>query len=328
MAKGKAGPFLVGLALGATTSLWAYGRWLIGQAETMEPEEVREPEETLYIDGSGVHYIDQGRGAPLILVHGLGGSAADFERVVPLLAQDFRVVAPDLLGFGLSDRPPNGDYSHQAQARLLRELMDRLGIVKAALVGHSLGGVVALRFASLFPERVDRLVLVCSAPPVRLSSPLLAWPPLRPLLEATVGFPLHGHRLREGLLRRGFWDPASLSAEVAERYFSPSRLRGSARALAKMLGDIGRDDPIDLARVSHRALLLWAEGDRWLPPVVGEKIAASLADARLQVIPRARHLVLEERPDQSARAILAFLLEKEAEAPSPAAAEGGPEAES
>jgi len=257
MARDKQGLLLLGgLALGTTASLWAYGRWLIGQSEIMEPEEVREPEETVYIEGSGIHYVDRGQGPPLVLIHGLGGSAANFEAIIPLLAQRFRVVAPDLLGFGFSDRPPAGDYSHQAQARLLREFMERLGIVRASLLGHSLGGLLALRFAFFFPGQVHRLVLVCSAPPVLLSSPLLAAPPLLPLLEAMVGLVLHGRRFREALLRQGFWDPAALSARVAESYLFPSCLRGSARALAKMIGDIGRDGPVDLSRVSQPVLLL------------------------------------------------------------------------
>lgn len=311
MAWAKRGLFLSGLTVGALAALWTYGRWLIRQCETVEPEEVREPEETLYIDGSGIHYVDRGQGPPLVLIHGLAGSAANFQAIIPLLAQRFRVVAPDLLGFGLSDRPPDGDYSQRAQARLLRDFMERLGILKASLLGHSLGGVVALRFASLFPERVDRLILVCSAPPVPLSSPLLAWPPLRPLLEAVMGLALHARRFREGILRQGFWDPSFLTAELAERYLSPSRLRGSARALAKTIADIGGEEPIALSQVRHPTLLLWGVDDRWLPPSVGERMAASLANAHLRVIARSRHLLLEERPQAAAEAISSFLLEPE-----------------
>lgn len=311
MAWAKRGLLLSGVALGAIAGLWAYGRWLTRHSETVEPEEVREPEETLYIDGRGIHYVDEGQGPPLLLIHGLAGSAANFQAIIPLLSQHFRVVAPDLLGFGLSDRPPDGDYSHRGQARLLRHFMERLGILKVSLLGHSLGGLVALRFASLFPERVDRLILVCSAPPVPLSSPILAWPPLGPLLEAIMGLALHARRFREGILRQGFWDPSFLSAEVAERYLSPSRLRGSARALAKTIAAIGSEEPIALSQIRHPTLLLWGLDDRWLPPSIGERMAASLANARLRLIGRSRHLLLEERPQAAAEAISSFLLEPE-----------------
>ncbi|WP_433558683.1 alpha/beta fold hydrolase [Pseudonocardia xinjiangensis] len=102
-----------------------------------------------------------GKGPPVVLVHGIGDSSATWEPVIPALARRHLVTAPDLLGHGSSDKP-RADYSVAAYANGLRDLLGVLGVERATLVGHSLGGGVAMQFAYQFPERTERLVLVGS----------------------------------------------------------------------------------------------------------------------------------------------------------------------
>ena len=102
-----------------------------------------------------------GAGPALVLIHGITGSSRTWEDVIPLLAQHHTVIAPDLLGHGESAKP-RGDYSLGAYASGVRDLLIALGVDKATVVGHSLGGGVAMQFAYQFPERVERLVLVSS----------------------------------------------------------------------------------------------------------------------------------------------------------------------
>ncbi len=113
------------------------------------------------VDGDRVVYRTAGKGPMLLLVHGLAGSAETWKHVIPALARRFRVLAPDLLGQGQSDKP-RGEYSLGAHANTLRDLMDTLGHKRATVVGQSLGGGVAMQFAYQFPERCERLVLVDS----------------------------------------------------------------------------------------------------------------------------------------------------------------------
>jgi pimeloyl-ACP methyl ester carboxylesterase len=108
-------------------------------------------------------------------------------------------------------------------------------------------------------------------------------------------------------LRQGFYDPAFVSPEMLAEFCLSARIRGSTDAIASLLSDAARDEPLDLSRVNQPTLLLWGEGDRWTNLRLARWLADELPDARLQVIDRARHMVLEERAEEANEAILAFL---------------------
>ena len=298
---------LGGLTAGALATLWAYPRWLVRRCENLDLADVPKPGNTIALDGVGIHYVDRGQGPPLLLIHGLGGSICNFRYNIPVLSEHLRVVALDLKGFGYSERPAAGDYSLTAQARLVGELMDRLGIPRAAVLGHSMGGAIALRLAATSPEKVDRLILVGSAPPSRMVPRLAASPPLPSLLRLGTALVLHQPRLREIVLRQGFYDPAFLSPEMLGEFRRVARIRGSTNAIASLLSDAARDEPLDLSRVSQPVLLLWGRHDRWTSLRLARWLADQIPDARLEVIERARHMVLEERAEEANEAILSFL---------------------
>jgi pimeloyl-ACP methyl ester carboxylesterase len=298
---------LGGLMAAALAALWAYARWLVRRSENLDLADVAKPGNVIYLEDVAIHYVDEGQGLPLVLIHGLGGRIYNFRYNIPVLSEHLRVVALDLKGFGYSERPAAGDYSLTAQARLVGELMDRLGISRAAVLGHSMGGAIALRLAVTSPEKVDRLILVGSAPPNGMVPRLAASPPLRSLLRLGTALVLHQPGLRERVLRQGFYDPAFLSPEMLEEFRRSACIRGSADATASLLSHAAGDEPIDISRVSQPVLILWGEGDRWTSLGLARRLADELPDARLQVIDRARHMVLEERAEEANEAILAFL---------------------
>src|SRR5450631_302437 len=117
-------------------------------------------------------YLDTGDGPALLFIHGLTGSQRNWKHLVDALNQDHRVLAPDLFGHGASSKMM-GDYSLGAHAATLRDLLDLLDIDRVTLVGHSFGGGIAMQFCYLFPERVERLVLVSSGGLGRDVSPML-----------------------------------------------------------------------------------------------------------------------------------------------------------
>ncbi len=298
---------LGGLTAGALAALWTYARCLVRRYENLALADVSKPGDIIRLEGVAIHYVDKGEGSPLVLIHGLGGCIYNFRYNIPVLAERLRVVALDLKGFGYSERPTPSDYSLTAQARLVGELMDRLGISRAAVLGHSMGGAIALRLAAISPEKVDRLIMVGSAPPDRMVPRVAASRPLRALLRMAAALVLHQPRLRERVLRQGFYDPSFLTPEMLAEFGQFARIRGSADAAASLVSDAARDEPLDLSQVSQPVLLLWGEGDRWTNVSVARWLADRLPNARLQVIDRARHMVLEERAKEANDAILAFL---------------------
>ncbi|KUO10219.1 alpha/beta fold hydrolase [Streptomyces sp. DSM 15324] len=142
-----------------------------------------------------------GRGPALVLVHGIGDSSATWAELIPALARTHTVVAPDLLGHGASDKP-RADYSVAAYANGLRDLLTTLGIESATLVGHSLGGGVAMQFAYQFPERTERLVLVSAGGVGREVIPALRLVSLPGAPLALSALRLPGMRLHVGLAAR------------------------------------------------------------------------------------------------------------------------------
>ena len=265
------------------------------------------PGRFIEVEGIRLHLLEQGEGEPIVLIHGLGGSTFSFRFTIPALAERYRVVALDLKGFGYSARPPKGDYSLTAQAELVVGLMNQLGIERTAIVGHSMGGGVAMRIALASPERVSRLILVDSVggstEERRRRFGFLA----RPFLPFVAAFALGRSKAFERGLRRAVHDPTFVTAEVVEGYTRPFRVKGHLRSLESFVASGRRDGDLPLEDISQPALILWGEHDRWLPLAQGEELARRIPGARLDVVPAAGHLPLEEQPDYCNAAILALL---------------------
>ncbi len=295
-----------GIGIAGFLGLWAYASYRVRRFEDLDPESAGAPGAFVDIDGARIHYVDTGRGEPVVLIHGFNGSTFGYRYTIAELARHYRVVAIDLLGCGYSARPAKGDYSLTAQAELVARVMDRLGVERAAVAGHSMGGSVAMRLALGHPARVSRLVLVDAADDELRRGErfgLLA----RPFLPIAAMLTLHRRRFRRLSARTAVHDPAHLTPEMLEGYFRPTRMKGHLRAQSRLLVDRRRDEPLTPERVSQPALVLWGEHDHWIPLARGEELAAAIPNARLVVVPSAGHLPLEEQPDFCNRALLEFL---------------------
>jgi 4,5:9,10-diseco-3-hydroxy-5,9,17-trioxoandrosta-1(10),2-diene-4-oate hydrolase len=262
------------------------------------------------VRGTRLRYLVAGEGEPLLLVHGLGGAAANWLAVVPLLLGGRRLLVPELPGHGGSAALPAAP-SLNAYADRLGLLLEREGLASAALVGHSLGGAIALRLSIRRPDAVNALVLAGAA---GISSGTRN---ARYALTIT-GIVKPGRRLaphrwriaRSNALKRvvfGRWgasDPPALRAELAEAFLSgPARHTDTVNAAQALV----RDDPRpDLDRVRCRSLVLWGARDNQLPVEDAFDYARRLR-ARLRVIADCGHLLIGERPDACADAIDDFL---------------------
>jgi len=176
-----------------------------------------------------------------------------------------------------------------------------------------------MRLAVKHPERVERLILVDSASgrEVRHLAPGGRF--LRPLLPVVALFTLHSRRFRRLSLRSAVHDPAYLTPEVLEGYFRPTRIRGHLRGLGELLASRPNDPPLDPSAIVQPTLILWGEEDRWLPVSQAQRLHEQISGSRLVIVPEAGHLPLEERPEESNRAILDFLRTTEG---APASGEG------
>ena len=258
------------------------------------------------VRGARVRYLVAGEGETLVLVHGLGGSAANWLALAPLLLPGRRVLVPELAGHGGSDPLPAA-ASLNAYADRIAGLLDE----PAAIVGHSLGGAVALRLAIRRPELVRALVLAgaagISSGTRRARYGLTVTGLLKPARKIA---PYRRRVARSALLKTlvfGRWgasDPPALPEDVAEAFLSgPARHTDTVSAARALV----RDDPRpDLDRVQCSTLLLWGARDNQLP--VGDAFEyARRLGAPLRAIADCGHLLIGERPDACADAIEAFL---------------------
>jgi pimeloyl-ACP methyl ester carboxylesterase len=263
---------------------------------------------TCRVNGHDLHYVAAGAGAPLTFLHGVLGSHRVWTGLTEDLATDHYVVAPDLFGCGASDRP-RADYSLGGHAGVVRDLLDTLDLSRVTMVGHSLGGGIAMEFAYLFPQRVDGLVLVASGGLGREVNLLLRAPTL-PLAElvlpvvASAWARRQGNALARGLKMVGVRG----STDVAEAWHGFEQLSDgdSRRAfLATIRSVVGPDGQRVsaaelLPRITVPTLLVWGGRDRMIPLAHAQAALELMPNARLEVFEKAGHFPHLDEPERFA----------------------------
>ena len=268
------------------------------------------------VDGIRVHYQDAGdRKAPaIVLIHGFASSTLVWSKVfLQFAALGFRVIAVDMLGYGYSAKPKNGEYTIAGQAKLLTRLLDALEIPRAIFVGSSYGGAVAATCALDYPNRVEKLVLVGTVNNNR---------PLAFKLMRVFGSPVFGDVVSplligsRRLLRRRMKRVYDRHSWVMDERRVDARhlpLR-AARTHRAIINTVRRWDAERISRDAHLItqpnLLLWGENDREIPLADGERLHAEIPGSRLVVFLNCGHLPHEEYPDAFTNVVIDFVKAK------------------
>ena len=274
---------------------------------------------TASVHGSEISYAEAGEGPVLLLVHGMAGSFRNWEAVIEPLAREHTVIAPDLPGHGESG-PGGGDYSIGALASVLRDLLFALGHERATIVGHSLGGGIAMQFAYQFPEPTERLVLVSSGglgQEVSLILRAAALPGANPFISTTAGIGQRFvPRLARGLGAIGL-RPSADVAEVVRGYGSladPQRRAAFLAALRSVVGPSGQR--VSAASRLYLAeevpvLIVWGSGDPIIPARHGEDAHRAMPHSRLEMFDGVGHMPQVEEPLRFVAVLERFLAETE-----------------
>jgi pimeloyl-ACP methyl ester carboxylesterase len=269
----------------------------------------------LTLHGHRVTYRTAGEGPPLLLLHGVTTSSQTWESVASPLSEQFTLIAPDLLGHGAS-AAPRGDYSLGAHASGARDVLTALGHDHVTVVGHSLGGGVAMQFAYQFPERCDRLVLVSSGGlgrEVHLVLRAAALPGADWVLPMLTDPRVLGlGRGLGGLLRRVRLAPSG-DVDVLARGFASLDNAGSRAAFLHTLRAVvepggqrvSAHDRLELAALIP-SLIVWGERDSIIPLAHGEAAHAAMPGSRLEIFPGAGHMPHDADPERFARVLTDF----------------------
>jgi pimeloyl-ACP methyl ester carboxylesterase len=262
---------------------------------------------TVELHGHPVTYRLMGQGPAVVLIHGITSSSRTWHSVMPALAERHTVIAPDLLGHGRSAKP-RGDYSLGAYASGIRDLLVVLGIARATVVGHSLGGGIAMQFAYQFPERLDRLVLVDSGglgndvnvvlraatlPGAEIVMPLLFNSRLRSA----------GRAINRALSKVGIRGSADVQgiAEGLDSLADASARRAFVHTARSVIDPAGqRVDARDRLYLSQNVptLLVWGDQDRIIPVSHGHQAHALMPHSRLEIFEGAGHFPFNHDPQR------------------------------
>ncbi|MDR3658427.1 MAG: alpha/beta fold hydrolase [Mycobacterium sp.] len=278
----------------------------------MEPPTRR----TVTIHGHELSYLDSGTGSVVLFIHGILGSQRQWTHLIDRLHDDHRVIVPDLFGHGESDKPV-GDYSLGAHAATMRDLLDRLGIERVTLVGHSLGGGIAMEFYYLFPERVERLVLVASGGLGREVNPILrsatlpgaAW--VLPIL-ASGWVRARAEGAGRALSRAG-WRPSTDITTIWQGFTSlgDAASRRAFLATTRAVIDPGgqtvsaHDYLPDAAPIP--TLIIWGSRDRMIPAWHAINAQRSIPGCRVELFEGAGHFPHLDEPDRFADLVRDFI---------------------
>ncbi len=277
--------------------------------------------EEVAVERHRISTLTMGDGPDVLLLHGLGGTRASLFETAAALSSSYRVHLPDLPGFGSSSKPPLGPYNARWFTTLLLELMDRLQIVEARLIGNSMGGRIAIEMALTAPERVQALGLLC---------PAVAWihrglHPIVRLLRPELG--LLPHSFRRSLVASQFWslfydryvlDPAvgELMVDEFRRIYNSAGARYAFLASAR---NIYLDNPFGrrgfyprLAELEPPALFIWGAHDPLVPAAFARHVSSWLPSAEQVTIERCGHLPQVERSEQTNSLLMSFFARSEA----------------
>ena len=251
-------------------------------------------------------------GAPAVLIHGFGTCSFLWRNVAPALAlTQHTAYAVDLLGYGESDRPFDADFGLAAQADYLERALTALRVARAAIVGVDIGAAIALRLASLRPERVARLVLINP-----VGGEDIPGGDIRAMQRSTARFALRVSRglfgasaLLTPILTQSVVDPARMPPMLIGRYLAPFIGQEGVThllALARAVRPTDLED-LDPAQVRAHTLIVRGEKDVWVDAEVSRKLAADIADCRVVSFPESARLIPEEAPDELASLVTSFI---------------------
>jgi pimeloyl-ACP methyl ester carboxylesterase len=259
---------------------------------------------SIEIHGERLAYYDEGHGEVILLIHGMAGSSRTWREILPGLAKRYRVIAPDLLGHGQSAKPRT-DYSLGAFAVGLRDLLDELEVDSATVVGHSLGGGIAMQFLYQHPDYCRRLILISSgglgqdvgwilrllaAPGAELFMPVIA-PKL--VLQA-------GNSVKSWLTSMGLRSPRGAEIWNAYSSFSDPQTRDSFLRTLRSVVDYRGQSVSALNRLQLKAdlptLAIWGQDDTIIPVDHAYAALEARPDCRLEVLPDVGHFAQVEAP--------------------------------
>lgn len=261
--------------------------------------------------GVNIHYEIYGMDMnkpTIVLIHGFLSSTFCYRRIIPLLQSEFHIVAIDLPPFGKTEKSTRFVHSLSNMAKVVIELLEKLQIKDAILVGHSMGGQVSLNAVKQKPEMFKKVVLLCSSGYMKRLHPTLVYGSYIPYFYLCIKHWL----ARQGILKNLYnvvHDRTLIDQEMVDGYLEPFHDDRIFQALTRMIRDHEGDLPTDdLKKIETPSLLIWGEEDKVVPVQIGERLSKDLPNSNFISFKQTGHLVPEEIPEHVTDKIMNFCL--------------------
>jgi pimeloyl-ACP methyl ester carboxylesterase len=264
--------------------------------------------------GTKINYYEAGQGPPVILLHGFGGCAYTWRHMIPALAEQHRVFTIDLKGFGYSDKPADGHYAVADQAAIVADFIRRRDLHDLVIMGHSMGGAVTLmtylKLRETDPGRIQKLVLIDSAGYPQEMPYFIRLAKL-PGLNAALGKIVSPRFAAALVLKKSYYDKDKVTEEQVDTYAYFGSLPGAAAAVqqtAKQL--VPQDIEAFVAQyktISVPVLIIWGREDEVVPLKIALEFKRDIPNSELIAILHCGHIPLEEKPQETRKAIMEFL---------------------
>ncbi len=260
------------------------------------------------IDGINVHYRDVGKGEAILLIHGTGASLHTWEKWIDILSPGYRVISFDLPGFGLTGPDPNHNYQISRYTAILDSLMVKLKVDSFHIAGNSLGGLVAWRYTSQFPQKILTLNLIDAA---GLPQPGKKPPFIFQLAKLPVISTLMQKVTPKSIIKNSMLDVYKndqlVTEKLIDRYFELSLREGNRTAFVKRMSQLNEKlDINDLKKITAPVLIQWGKDDRWIPLAKGYEFKKLIPQAELKIYDSG-HVPMEENPMETVEDYVIFL---------------------
>lgn len=269
------------------------------------------PSKFLELNGLSVHYRDEGKGFPVVLIHGTSSSLHTWDAWTKALTQHYRVIRMDIPAFGLTGPSRERDYSPEAYVKFLEDFLRALNVSKFHLAGNSLGGLIAWNYALAYPHKVEKLVLIDAAGyPFRKMPLIFRLTKIAPF--AFLGKYATPRFLITKNLREVYGDDSKITDELIDRYYHLTLREGNRQAFIDRV-HAHRDSASDAERIKKIAqptLILWGKEDIWIPLEYGHRFKQDIAHSTMIVYEGVGHVPMEEIPEKTVKDVMEFLRKK------------------
>jgi pimeloyl-ACP methyl ester carboxylesterase len=260
------------------------------------------------VDGIFVHYVDEGNGSPIILLHGTGASLHTWDLWSEKLKDKYRVLRITLPGFGLSGPRSDKKYKTKDYVNLLESFVELMGIEKFYLAGNSLGGSIAWLYTSFYQKKVKKLILINSSGFELDEMPFVIRIARNNYLNFLIKKTSPQFLIKKSL-KEVFYDDNLVSKSITDRYYKLNLREGNRQAFIDRALVNYIDYTPRLKKIKSPTLILWGKNDEWINVKYAKKFKTMIKGSRLSIMNETGHIPMEERPFESLEIVMDFLLD-------------------